>query len=49
MSKYTFIGSISSGKSVFWNPDDGLAVEKDHGQLVEPTQLEQFRQLTQNG
>jgi len=37
MDNYTFIGSLSNGESVFYCKGKGLAIEKDHQHLVEPS------------
>ena len=37
MDKYTFMGSLHNGESIFYSKTDGLAIEKDHTHLVAAT------------
>lgn len=38
--EWTFVGSLSRGKAVYYGPDGGVAVEQDHTLLAEPTEEE---------
>jgi hypothetical protein len=40
MDKWTLAGHLSSGEAVYWRKGGGLAVEKDHQHLVDPTSEE---------
>jgi hypothetical protein len=37
MSKWILVGHLGNGVAVYWQEGGGLAVEKDHRRLADPT------------